>query len=297
MIYIVAGVALLLVGIFEPAFRLVSTPLGLLLSLHGVGGELHKAKRHVLGYFATFLGVVAAIYTAPLFDFRGKALLSAVAFGFFLNSARFFSRRLKRVLAPAAIVAVAAPLGLFIQAARVEFLAHVVWGAGAAAAATSALGLAGGRVGRFFARRVAVFGVLGGLAVALYYVSALVSAPWLVSAAAVAAVVLLLGGTEKRPRVSETLDDPHLLEAVAVERRFLKSGDVSLLAAYVAYHMARGGADQTAVLKAVKTALSYRDLEPSPLAPPLVVRLIERLNRRRRERHLRRLKSLLKSYL
>jgi hypothetical protein len=51
------------------------------------------------------------------------------------------------------------------------------------------------------------------------------------------------------------------------------------------------------VWEAVRIAVSYRDLEPSPFAPPLVVRLVEGVNRRRRARHLQRVKAALRAYL
>jgi hypothetical protein len=88
-----------------------------------------------------------------------------------------------------------------------------------------------------------------------------------------------------------------VLEAKRVEAEFVKTGDVALLAAYVAYHLARGGVEEVKVVEAVRIAVSYRDLEPSPFAPPLVVRLVEGVNRWRRARHLQRVKAALRAYL
>ena len=302
MIYVALGAFLLLLGYTEPVYRFAAYPLGVFFLLHGVGGVLHRRRRHVWGYFLTFLGVAAALYLLPLLTATHKALLAAVAFGFFLNAARHFAGRLRRPLAPLSIAVTAWALGAFLGLARVPLLPLVVWGAGAGAAAASALGLLGGRLrraGRFFARHTAFFGLLGGLLAVVYYVSAAVGRPWLFAAVAASSVaaVLLLGGDVRRRTPVQLYDDPDVLEAKRVEAEFVKTGDVALLAAYVAYHLARGGAEEGKVVEAVRIAVSYRDLEPSPFAPPLVVRLVERVNRRRRVRHLQRVKAALRAYL
>jgi len=61
--------------------------------------------------------------------------------------------------------------------------------------------------------------------------------------------------------------------------------------------LAKAGVEEGRVVEAVRAALSYRDWEPSPFAPPLVAKLVERANRRRRERHLRKVEALLRRYL
>lgn len=299
MIYVVLGLLLLALGAWEPVFKPVATPLGLFFVGYGAGGVLHKRSRHVAGYVAAFLGVAAAIWTAPVpvYGPAHRALLIGVASGFLLNAVRFFLRRGRRVLAPVSVATASGSLGAFLQLVGVPLAPLVVWGVGLGGAAASALGLLRGRWGRFFARRTAYFGALGGLLALLYQVSAAVGRPALFVGAAVASVaaVLMLGGdlkTRVRP-----YDDPDVLEAKRVEARFLKTGDAALLAAYVAYHLARGGADERAVAEAVKTAVSYKDIEPSPFAPPLVVKLVERVNRRRRARHLERVRATLRRYL
>ena len=302
MIYIALGAFLLLLGYVEPAYRLAAYPLGVFFLLHGVGGVLHRRRRHVSGYFLTFLGVVSALYLLPLLADTHKALLAAVAFGFFLHAARHFAGRLKRPLAPLSIAVTAWALGTFLELARMPLLPLLVWGAGAGAAAASALGLLRGRlrrVGRFFARHTAFFGLLGGLLAAVYHVSAAVGRPWLFVAVAASSVAaaLLLGGDVRRSAPVRLYDDLDVLEAKRVEAEFVKTGDVALLAAYVAYHLARGGVEEGKVVEAVRIALSYRDLEPSPFAPPLVTRLVEGVNRRRRARHLQRVKAALRAYL
>ena len=302
MIYVALGVFLLLVGYAEPVYRLAAYPLGAFFLLHGVGGILHKRRRHVWGYFLTFLGVVSALYLAPFLTATHKALLAAVAFGFFLNAARHFAGRLRRPLAPLSIAVTAWALGVFLGLAQMPFLPLAVWGAGAGAAAASALGLLGGRLkraGRFFAGHTAFFGLLGGLLAVVYYVSAAVGRPWLFVAVAASSVaaVLLLGGDVRKGATARLYDDPDVLDAKRVEAEFVKTGDVALLAAYVAYHLARGGVDEGRVVEAVRLAVSYRDLEPSPFAPPLVMRLVKGINRRRRARHLQRVKTALKAYL
>jgi len=95
-------------------------------------------------------------------------------------------------------------------------------------------------VGRFFARHT-FFGLLGALLVVTYYVSVAINRPWLfiaVTTTSVAAV--LLGGDVRRKGAAARLyDDPDVLEAKKVEAEFVKTGDVALLAAYVAYHIAK----------------------------------------------------------
>ncbi|ABO07848.1 hypothetical protein [Pyrobaculum calidifontis] len=298
MIYIAAGLALLLLAYYDPAFRPAAYPLAAFFLGHGVGSLLHRRRRHVAGYFSTFLGVSAAVYLAPLpLSLFHRALLVGVAFGFFLNAARFFTR-LRRVLAPVSIAVTAGSLGAFLYAVGAPLLPVAAWGVGAGAAAASALGLAGGRRGRFFARRTALFGVLGGLLGVLYQVSALVGGLQLFASVAAAAVasLLLLGTEAKWPR-PRLYDDADVLAAKRVEARFVKTGDVALLAAYVAYHLAKAGVEEGRVVEVVRAALSYRDWEPSPFAPPLVAKLVERANRRRRERHLRKVEALLRRYL
>ncbi|ABP50766.1 MAG: hypothetical protein QW677_10340 [Pyrobaculum sp.] len=297
MIGLAAGVLLLAVAFFEPGIRPVAFPMGLFFLAHGVGGYLHKKRRHLAGYLATFAGIAAAIWLIPLplGDWR-RALLVGVAFGFFLHFARFFMGRAGRYLAPVPAAVASGFLGLFLQSAGIPALPQVVWGVGAGGSLASALGLLRGPVGRFFAKRVVFFGIVGGLAAALYVISPLVGRPLYLAAVAAAAVAALAPGMggPKKPRL---YDDPDILEAKRVEARFVKNGDVALLAAYVAYHLARAGADEKAVVDAVRVALSYRDLEPSPFAPAAVARLVERANRRRRARHLERVKSYLRRYL
>ncbi|MEZ0318996.1 MAG: hypothetical protein ABWK05_03250 [Pyrobaculum sp.] len=299
MMYVVLGLLLLAVGVWEPVFKPVATPLGLFFLGYGVGGVLHKLRRHVAGYVAAFLGVAAAIWTAPFpaYGPAHKALLIGVAFGFLLNAVRFFLKRGRRVLAPVSVATVAGFLGAFLQLVGFPVAPFVVWGVGLGGAAASALGLLRGRRGRFFARRTAFFGALGGLLALLYQVSLAIGRPAVFAGAAAASVaaVLILGGdlkTRVRP-----YDDPDVLEAKRAEATFLKTGDAALLAAYVAYHLARSGADERAVAEAVRAAVSYKDLKPSPFAPPLVAKLVEKYNRRRRARHLERVKATLRRYL
>jgi hypothetical protein len=190
-------------------------------------------------------------------------------------------------------------LGAFLELANMPYVSLVVWGTGAGATAASALGLLGGHFGRFFASHTAFFGLLGGLLAAVYQVSAVLDRPWLfVAVAAVStASALLLGGGVRRGAPARPYDDPDVTDAKRVEAEFVKTGDVALLATYVAYHLARGGVEERRVVEAVRLAVSYRDIEPSPFAPPLVVRLVEKLNRRRRMRHLQRVKAALRAYL
>lgn len=304
MTFIALGLFLIFLGYLDPALRFAAHPLGAFFTAYGVGGLLHKKRRHVLGYLATFLGVAAAVFLIPLpvFTPAHKLYLVAVAFGFFLNAVRFFSRRLKRALAPVSIAVTAWGLGSFLQLTHIPLLYLPVWGAGAGAFIASALGLARGRfkkVGRFFARHTAAFGVLGGLLTALYYISSLAGAAWVFYSTAIgsAAAILLLGGDVKRHRAAQLYDDQDVIEAKRLERRFVETGDVSLLTTYVAYYMAKGGVDEGRVLEVVRAALAYKDIEPSPFAPPLVAKLVERWNRRRRLRHLRRVMALLNRYL
>jgi hypothetical protein len=303
MVYIALGLFLLALGYFESAYRLAAYPLGVFFLLHGVGSLLHRRKRHVAGYFSTFLGVVSALHLLPILNITHKALLAAVAFGFFLSAARHFAGSLRRPLAPISIVVTSWALGAFLEAFHMPYVPSVVWGAGAGAAAASALGLLGGRlggVGKFFARHTTFFGLLGALLVVTYYVSVAINRPWLfiaVTATSVAAVLLFGGDVRRKGAAARLYDDPDVLETKRVEAEFVKTGDGALLAAYVAYHLAKGGVDERKVVEAVRLAVSYHDIEPSPFAPPLVVRLVERLNRRRRRRHLQRVKAALRSYL
>ncbi|MGC8994018.1 MAG: hypothetical protein ACP5J0_01360 [Pyrobaculum sp.] len=304
MTYIALGLLLLLLGYVEPALRLASQPLGAFFIGFGVGQLLHRRGRHVWGYLATFLGVAAALYLIPLpvLTPRHREYLVVVAFGFFLNSARFFTRRLKKPLAPVSIAVSSWGLGSFLQLTHLHWLSSAVWGVGAGGAAASALGLLGGRlrrVGRFFARHTAAFGVLGGLLSVLYQVASLTGATWLFYSVAVGSVaaILLLGGDAVRPRPVRLYDDLDVAEVKRLEKRFIETGDVALLATYVAYHMARGGVDEGKALEVVRAALDYRDVTPSPFAPPLVVKLLRRLNRRRRAQHIKRVTALLERYL
>jgi hypothetical protein len=242
MIYIALGLLLLTLGYFESAYRLAAYPLGVFFFLHGVGSLLHRRKRHVAGYFSTFLGVVSALYLLPILNTIHKALLAAVAFGFFLSAARHFAGSLRRPLTPISIVVTSLALGAFLEAVHMPYVPSVVWGAGAGAAAASALGLlGGGGVGRFFARHTTFFGLLGALLVVTYYVSATLNRPWLfiaVTTTSVAAVLLLGGDVRRKGAAARFYDDPDVLEAKKVEAEFVKTGDVALLAAYVAYHLA-----------------------------------------------------------
>jgi hypothetical protein len=197
----------------------------------------------VAGYFSTFLGVVSALYLLPILNTIHKALLAAVAFGFFLSAARHFAGSLRRPLTPISIVVTSWALGTFLEATHMPYVPLVVWGAGAGAATASALGLlGGGGVGRFFARHTTFFGLLGALLVVTYYVSVAINRPWLfiaVTTTSVAAVLLLGGDVRRKGAAARFYDDPDVLEAKRVEAEFVKTSDVALLAAYVAYHIAK----------------------------------------------------------
>ena len=296
MISIAAAAALLALALLEPRLRPAALPLALFLLGHGVGGLLHERRRHVAGYLAAFAGLSAAIYAAPMpiGDWR-KALLVGVALGFLLNFIRFHLGRAKRLLAPASVAVVAAFLGLFLKSTGLPYLPGIAWGVGAGGALASALGLLRGPAGRFFARRAVFFAAVGGLSAALYELSAAVGQPLYLAAAAVAVLGLMMPLSEAAR--ARPYDDPDVLEAKRVEARFVSTGDAALLAAYVAYHLAKAGASERAVAEAVRLALSYRDLKPSPFAPGLVARLVERANKRRRIRHLERVKGYLRRYL
>lgn len=122
------------------------------------------------------------------------------------------------------------------------YIPSVVWGAGAGAAST--LGLLGsGGVGRFFARHTTFFRLLGALLVATHHAFAALNRPWLfiaVTATSVAAVLLLGGDVRRKGAAARLYDDPDVLEAKKVKAKFVKTSDVALLAAYVAYHLAKG---------------------------------------------------------
>jgi hypothetical protein len=83
--------------------------------------------------------------------------------------------------------------------------------------------------------------VLGTLSVATHHASTALNRSWLfvaVTTTSVAAVLLLGGDVRRKGAAARLYDDPGVLEAKRVETEFVKTGDVALLAAYVAYHLA-----------------------------------------------------------
>jgi hypothetical protein len=81
---------------------------------------------------------------------------------------------------------------------------------------------------------------LGAFSVATHHASAALNRSWLfvaVAATSVAAVLLFGGDVRRKGAAARLYDDPDVLEAKKVEAEFVKTSDVALLAAYVAYHL------------------------------------------------------------